>query len=139
MKMIGIDVDALRKRYAELETELASINQVLAVVENTNLPGVTVTERSRAERHVQNSGLRRICLLQLFTGPCTVPEIARVTNQDEMLVKYCVRSCVTVGLANEGPQNGSKPGVFTLTEKGRAYAKWHQENPRAVVYAGPKL
>lgn len=131
MKIVGIDIEALKKRWEELQAELNQIEQVLAIAEKTDLPGVTVTEREHKTRSVNNTGIRRICLLQLFTGPCTADEIARVTNQDLAVVRTCLRTMLVMGIVAE-----EKNGRFILTAKGRAMAKWHQENPRFVTYQG---
>lgn len=134
MKVVGIDVDALRQRYAELETEMATINQVLAIAENTTLPGVTVQERSHRTRHLTHQGVRRSCLVHLLTGPCKPEGIAQVTSMDLASVRSCLKSMASLDLAA-----CDRDSYYTLTSKGRIMAKWHQDNPESIKYHGPNV
>jgi predicted transcriptional regulator len=133
MKVVGIDVETLEKRKAEIAAELDAIDKILTIAKNgAALPGIHVESRPR-HRQVNNSGIRRICLLSLFTGTCKAEDIARTANQDLQTVRSCLNTCLSVGIVLE------KDGLFSLTNKGRTMAQWHQANPRFMTYHGPNV
>jgi hypothetical protein len=136
MKVVGIDVEALEKRKLELQHELATVEQVLTIAKNgAGLPEIRITERQPSNhRTVNNSGIRRICLLTLLTGPCSVEDIARSQNQDFQIVRHCLHTARANELVIEQPNR-----QFVLTIKGRTMAQWHQANPRYITYNGPSL
>ena len=136
MKIVGIDVDALAVRRAELQAELTTIENVLNLV-NREVVTVTPIEPEpvapipiKANRPIRtyNQGLRRKVVLALMTGPTKIEDLARFQNWETRKVATILNSSVRAKVVTE------KDGLWALTTHGIQTAKWFQGHPQCIVY-----
>lgn len=137
MKMVGIDIDALKAQAATLRDKLTGIETIIRIASET---GVDLSEPQKPkvgpiqpplrapeseERRYVNVGARKAVTLALHTGPASHREISRALVWDTSKVKEVLCSMVTAGLASV-----SDGGI----DQGTVTAQWFVANPQYVTY-----
>lgn len=145
MKMVGIDIDALRTQAQTLRDQLTGIETIIRIASEN---GVTLPEQPRFAKGIPlqppvrngeaeetprgtyvNIGARKAVTLALHTGPASHREISRALVWDTSKVKEVLSSMITAGLVSV-----SEGGIAALTDKGTITAQWFVANPQYVTY-----
>lgn len=143
MKMVGIDIDALKAQAVTLRDQLTGIETIIRIASEN---GVTLAADSMKsvkggplqpparlaeseERRYVNVGARKAVTLALHTGPASHREISRALVWDTSKVKEVLSSMIAGGLVSV-----SDGGIAALTDKGTETAHWFVAHPHYVTY-----
>lgn len=144
---IEIDVERLKAQKAELESQLTSVNGLIALAEQfakvqmpvappqLSLPVAVAQAKHRVEEEEYRKrgftpGLRRAVILALHTGPTSESDLAKSLAWTKQRTKTVVMSMLKYKVCYL-----DSFGKLCLSEEGRKQAGWYLINTARLTYS----